>query len=150
MYKLLIGLNSMKKSIEAEVAEILSLISEVDRQNANLAHQNEIIIQAKKDYEEAKKRNDQKAMDEAHRRAEEARENGGTIGNVSLDEALEMRNTVQSEMNRTNNSMSGNRSTTINNDNGLTQNNYFNQPVKSPSETARQIKRVGKELILEY
>ena len=147
---LLTGLNSMKASIQAEVADILSLISEVDRQNANLANQNSIIIQAKKDWEKAKANNDQKAMDEAHRKAEEARASGGTIGNVTLDEALKMRNVVQSEMNRVNDSMSGNRSTTINNDNGLTQHNYFNQPVKSPSETAREIKKVGKELIHEY
>lgn len=146
---LLIGLNSMKKSIEAEVAEILSLISEVDRQNANLANQNEIIIQAKKDYEEAKKRNDENAMEEAHRRAEEARKSGGTIGNVTLDEALQMRNAVQSEMNRTRDNMAGSTNTTINNDNGITQNNYFNQPVKSPSETAREVKKVGRELLFE-
>lgn len=146
---LLTGLNSMKASIEAEIAEILSLISEVDRQNANLANQNSIIIQAKKDWEQAKANNDKKAMDEAHRKAEEARASGGTIGNVTLDEALKMRNVVQSEMNRVNDAISGNRSTTINNDNGLTQNNYFNQPVKSPSETAREIKKVGRELVFD-
>lgn len=146
---LLTGLNSMKTSIQAEVADILSLISEVDRQNANLANQNSIIIQAKKDWEKANKEGNQKAMDEAHRQAEEARASGGTIGNVTLDEALKMKNAVQSEMNRMNNTLSGNNNTTVNNDNGITQNNYFNQPVKSPSETAREIKKVGRELIFE-
>lgn len=38
----------------------------------------------------------------------------------------------------------------INNDNGITQNININQPVQSPSEIARQIKRVGRELALGY
>jgi len=38
----------------------------------------------------------------------------------------------------------------INNDNGITQNININQPVESPSEIARQIKRVGRELALGY
>lgn len=33
-----------------------------------------------------------------------------------------------------------------NNENGVTQNITFNQPVKSPAETAREIRRVGREL----
>lgn len=148
---LLIGLNSMRDSIEAEVAEILSLISEVERRDAQLANQNSIIIQAKKDYDEAKKRNDEKAMEEAHRRAEEARKAGGTISSEdTLDDALKMRNSVQSEMGRTSRAMTTSKETTINNDNGITQKVYFNQPVKSPSEQARQVKKVGKELILGY
>lgn len=38
----------------------------------------------------------------------------------------------------------------IHNDNGITQNIHFNQPVQSPSETARHIKRIGRELALGY
>lgn len=38
----------------------------------------------------------------------------------------------------------------INNDNGITQNININQPVESPSEVARHIKRVGRELALGY
>ena len=33
-----------------------------------------------------------------------------------------------------------------NNDNGVTQNITFNNPVKTPSEVARQIRKVGREL----
>lgn len=36
---------------------------------------------------------------------------------------------------------------TNNNDNGVTQNITFNNPVSTPSETARAIKRVGRELV---
>lgn len=38
----------------------------------------------------------------------------------------------------------------IHNDNGITQNININQPVESPSEMARHIKRVGRELALGY
>lgn len=37
-------------------------------------------------------------------------------------------------------------SSVINNDNGVTQNITFNNPVKTPSEVARQIRKVGREL----
>ena len=37
-------------------------------------------------------------------------------------------------------------SSVINNDNGVTQNITFNNPVKTPAETARAIRKVGREL----
>lgn len=46
-----------------------------------------------------------------------------------------------------NNNTSNSSSVTNNNDNGVTQNININQPVKSPSEVARQIRKVGRELV---
>lgn len=39
-----------------------------------------------------------------------------------------------------------NQGSITNNDNGVTQNITFNNPVKTPSEVARQIRKVGREL----
>ena len=86
---LLFGLNSMKTSIQQAVEEILSLVGKAERAKANIEAQNAVIIQAKKDWEEAYKSGDKEAMEEAHRRAEEARRKGGTIGyDKTLEEAL--------------------------------------------------------------
>ncbi|WP_434305896.1 phage tail tape measure protein [Clostridium botulinum] len=67
-----------------------------------------------------------------------------------------MQATVDLETSRTSKAMtSGSRTinntkTINNNDNGVTQINNFNQPVKSPSETARALKRVGRDLAFGY
>ncbi len=67
-----------------------------------------------------------------------------------------MQATVDLETSKTSKAMtSGSRTINntkaiTNNDNGVTQINNFNQPVKSPSETARALKRVGRDLALGY
>lgn len=45
------------------------------------------------------------------------------------------------------NTRNSNSYVTTNNNNGVTQNITFNKPVNSPSETARQIRKVGRELV---
>ncbi|WP_051188097.1 hypothetical protein [Brevibacillus thermoruber] len=47
--------------------------------SSNIAKQNKIIEQAKRDYEKAKSRGDKAGMEKAHKIAEQARKNGGTI-----------------------------------------------------------------------
>lgn len=66
-----------------------------------------------------------------------------------------MKTTVDFETSKTSRAMTAskrttNNSTVTNNDNGVTQNININQPVKSPSETARALKRVGRDLALGY
>lgn len=65
-----------------------------------------------------------------------------------------MQATVGYETSKTSRAMtSGNKTinnsnTVTNNDNGVTQNIHINQPVKSPAETARALKKVGRDLVL--
>lgn len=65
-----------------------------------------------------------------------------------------MQATVDYETSKTSRAMtSGNKTinnsnTVTNNDNGVTQNIHINQPVKSPAETARALKKVGRDLVL--
>ena len=47
--------------------------------SSNTAKQNKVIEQAKRDYEQAKSRGDKSGMDKAHKVAEKARQEGGTI-----------------------------------------------------------------------
>ncbi|NFK78256.1 phage tail tape measure protein [Clostridium botulinum] len=67
-----------------------------------------------------------------------------------------MQTTVDLETSRTSKAMTAgsrtinNTKTINNNDNRVTQINNFNQPVKSPSETARALKRVGRDLAFGY
>ncbi|MBE1302941.1 phage tail tape measure protein [Clostridium botulinum] len=67
-----------------------------------------------------------------------------------------MQATVDYETGKTSRSMTAskrtinNTKTINNNDNGVTQINNIYQPVKSPSETARALKRVGRDLALGY
>lgn len=48
------------------------------------------------------------------------------------------------------NNPNGNSTITNNNDNGVTQHININQPVKSPAETARALKKVGRDLAFGY
>ncbi|WP_261775515.1 phage tail tape measure protein [Clostridium botulinum] len=67
-----------------------------------------------------------------------------------------MKATVDFETSRTSRAMTAgsrtinNTKTINNNDNGVTQINNIYQPVKSPAETARALKRVGRDLALGY
>lgn len=100
---LLTGLNSMKASIQSEVDEILSLISQADKDYAvgvnggggglsiSQRNANDEILQAKRDFDDAQKKGDKEAMARAETMARKAREAGGTIGSdVTLDEAEEI------------------------------------------------------------
>ncbi len=146
---LLDGLNSMKYSIQQAVDEILGMVSTVDMANAR-------IIQAKQDWHEAEARGDKAAMDEAHRRAEEARKQGGTIKATDplAGLAQQMKAAVDAETNRAASSITSGTGTTYssitNNDNGITQNVTIVNPEGTPSENARQLKKAGRELALGY
>lgn len=147
---LLDGLNSMKYSIQQVVDEILGMVSTVDMANAR-------IIQAKKDWHEAHARGDRAGMEEAHRRAEEARKQGGTIGaDVPLEGLIrQMQATVAGETARISSSMTAGGTNTYShtvnhNDYGITQHVIIVNPKGSPSENARQLKKVGRELALGY
>lgn len=71
-----------------------------------------------------------------------------------LDSVTQMRTAIEFERTKSIPSSIGSSSirnssviTNNNNDNGVTQNININQPVKSPAETARAIRRMGKELV---
>ena len=69
---LLYGLNSMQKPISQEVSEILGMASQAEMANTR-------ILEAKKDWEMARRRGDKEAMAEAHARAERYRKQGGDL-----------------------------------------------------------------------
>ena len=148
--RVLDGLNSMKYSIQQVVDEILGMVSTVDMANAR-------IIQAKIDWHEAHARGDRAGMEEAHRRAEEARRQGGTIGaDVPLEGLIrQMQAIVAGETARISSSMAAGGTNTYShtvnhNDYGITQHVTIVNPKGSPSENARQLKKVGRELALGY
>ncbi len=140
----------MKYSIQQAVDEILGMVSTVDMANAR-------IIQAKQDWHEAHARGDRAGMDEAHRRAEEARRQGGTIGADAALEGLirQMQSTVAGETARISSSMTAGgtntySSHTVNhNDHGITQHVTIINAKGSPSENARQLKKVGGNWLLD-
>lgn len=154
---LLAGLNSTKTSIQNEVNEILSMIDQADRNyaiNQNNMHkdnaQNQNIIQAKKDYESAKARGDKQAMKEFANLADQMRQQGGTIGaDVTLNDALKANNDIQNQMDRNMNASNSNV-TNNNNSKKLTQSVNFVNAKGTPSENARNMKNIGKEILHGY
>lgn len=76
---LLEGLNSTKQSIQNAVSEMLSMVGQTEMASARLSSQNDIIMQAKRDWTTANEIGDTKGMAEAHKIAETARKSGGTI-----------------------------------------------------------------------
>lgn len=131
---LLDGLNSMKYEIQDVVDDMLTMVSTAEMANAR-------ILQAKQDWHEAQAREDKKAMDEAHKRAEKWRKQGGTIG---ADVAINAKNLV----NRSNDLQQARENNPY--ANGVNQNITIVSPENTPSENARLMKRKSEELMLGY
>lgn len=137
---LLYGLNSTKTSIQSEVDDILSMINLADKSNAQ-------IIQAKKDWESANELGDKKGMEEAHKRAEEARNRGGTIkATDSMKMSEEYIKKSQGEMGQR---LSGDTIKNTNNTSDTKINNYIDVKIDRDTPVS-QGKDVGREIGKEF